>query len=96
MKDGVSETKAIERFGKRCRLLPYMRFASVVSQNIRKGAEGILSILEGDSLEALEQRKARALAEGEKAGTKLLFPMMLMLGMVMILVIVPACFAFQV
>lgn len=90
MQDGKPEEQALESFGKRCRLLPYMRFASVVSQNIRKGAEGILSILEGDSLEALEQRKARALAEGEKAGTKLLFPMMLMLGLVMGIILVPA------
>ncbi len=90
MKDGVSETKAIERFGKRCRLLPYLRFASVITQNMKKGAEGLLAILETEALESLEQRKARALQLGEKAGTKLLFPMMVMLGIVMGIIMVPA------
>ena len=90
MKDGVSESRALEHFGKRCRLLPYLRFASVMTQNLKKGAEGILAILEKESLEALEQRKERALQLGERAGTKLLFPMMLMLGIVMAIIMVPA------
>lgn len=90
MKDGVSESRAIERFGRRCRLLPYLRFSSVISQNLKKGSEGILDILEEESMEALEQRKERALQMGEKAGTKLLFPMMLMLGLVMGIIMVPA------
>ena len=47
-------------------------------------------ILEKESLEAMEQRKERALQLGEMAGTKLLFPMMLMLGIVMAVIMVPA------
>lgn len=90
MKDGISEGQAMEHFGKRCRLLPYLRFASVITQNLKKGAEGILDILEKESMEALEQRKDRVLQMGEKAGTKLLFPMMLMLGLVMGIIMVPA------
>lgn len=90
MKDGVSETKALESFGRRCRLLPYLRFSTVMTQNLKKGADGILAILENEAMEALEQRKARALQLGEKAGTKMLFPMMLMLGIVMAIIMVPA------
>ena len=90
MKDGVSEMKAVEHFGKRCRILPYLRFSSVITQNMKKGAEGLLAILETESMESLEQRKERALQLGEKAGTKLLFPMMLMLGIVMGIIMVPA------
>lgn len=90
MKDGASESKAMEHFGRRCRLLPYLRFASVITQNLKKGAEGLIAILEAESMEALEQRKERALQLGEKAGTKLLFPMMLMLGIVMAVIMVPA------
>lgn len=33
---------------------------------------------------------------GEEAGTKLLFPMMLMLGIVMVILLVPAMLAFQI
>lgn len=90
MKDGVSERTALEHFGKRCKLLPYMRFTSVLTQNLKKGAEGILEILEKESMEALEQRKERLLQLGEQAGTKLLFPMILMLGIVMSIIMVPA------
>lgn len=90
LKDGVSESKALEHFGRRCKLLPYLRFVSVMTQNLKKGAEGILKILEKESLEAMEQRKERALQLGEMAGTKLLFPMMLMLGIVMAVIMVPA------
>lgn len=90
IRDGMSERKAVERFGRRCRLLPYLRFCSVLTQNMKKGAEGILAILETESMEALELRKQRALQLGEKAGTKLLFPMVLMLGIVMGMIMVPA------
>lgn len=90
MRDGMSEKKALERFGRRCRLLPYLRFSSVITQNLKKGSEGLLDILEKEAMEALEQRKERALQLGETAGTKLLFPMMLMLGLVMGIIMIPA------
>lgn len=90
MKDGVSENRAMERFGRRCRLLPYLRFVSLVTQNMKKGAEGLLTVLETEAMEAMERRKERALQLGEKAGTKLLFPMILMLGIVMGIIMVPA------
>ncbi len=90
LRDGMSEGQAIENFGKRCRSMPYMRFASVVTQNLRKGAEGILAILEKEASESLMERKQAALRRGEVAGTKLLFPMMIMLGLVMAIIMVPA------
>lgn len=90
MKDGVSEGRAMENFGKKCRLMPYLRFASVITQNLKKGAEGILDLLEQESLEAMEQRRERVLRMGETAGTKLLFPMIVMLGLVMGIIMVPA------
>lgn len=90
MKEGISESQAIQHFGKRCGILPYLRFSSIMTQNIKKGSEGLITILEKESLDALEQRKEMALQLGEKASTKLLFPMMLMLGIVMAVIMVPA------
>lgn len=90
IRDGVSEMKAMESFGKRCRCMPYMRFSSIITQNIRKGSEGILNILEQEASQALVERKQEALKRGEVAGTKLLFPMMLMLGLVMAIIMIPA------
>ena len=43
---------------------------------------------------ALEERRNLARKRGEEAGTKLLFPMMLMLVVVMFLILLPAFFGF--
>lgn len=90
MQNGVSEAKAIERFGRRCRQLPYLRFSSMMNQNIRKGSEGLIRLLEMDALEAFEKRKEQVKVMGETAGTKLLIPMILMLGVVMAIIVIPA------
>ena len=90
MHDGVSETKAVECFGRRCLLQQYLRFCSLITQNMKKGAEGMLAILETEAMDSLERRKEHALQLGEKAGTRLLFPMMLMLLIVMGIIMVPA------
>lgn len=90
MQNGISEAKAIEEFGRRCRQLPYLRFASMMNQNIRKGSEGLIRLLEMDALEAFEKRKEQVKVMGETAGTKLLVPMILMLGVVMAIIVIPA------
>lgn len=90
MKNGVPEPEVIETFGKRCRQLPYLKFSSIINQNIRKGAEGLTKLLEIEAMEAFEKRKETVKRMGETAGTKLLLPMMLMLGVVMAIIIIPA------
>lgn len=90
MSHGISETRAIENFGKRCRQLSYLRFSSLITQNIRKGSEGLTNLLEAEALEAFEKRKEQVKVMGETAGTKLLLPMILMLGVVMVIIVVPA------
>lgn len=90
IKNGVSVSEAIESFGKRCRQLPYLKFSSLVNQNMRKGAEGLTGMLQMEVIEALEERKEAVKRMGETAGTKLLFPMMLMLGVVMAIIMIPA------
>ncbi len=92
---GVSETVAYEHFGKRCRLIQYIKFSNLLVQNLRKGSNSLLEVLQQESKNAFEERKNRARRLGEEAGTKLLMPMMLMLGIVMILIIIPAYFSFS-
>lgn len=92
---GKSEILAYESFGRRVKLLPYLRFASLLAQNIKKGSEDLLKILEIEAIESFEERKELAKRIGEKAGTKLLFPMMLMLLIVLVIVIVPAFSSFK-
>ena len=90
MQNGVPESEVLEDFGRRCHQLPYLRFSSMVNQNIRKGSEGLVNLLEMGAMEAFEKRKEQVKRLGETAGTKLLIPMMLMLGVVMAVIIVPA------
>lgn len=93
---GISETSAYEQFGKRCRLAQYTKFTSLLIQNLKKGSGSISEALRHESKNALEERRNMARKLGEEAGTKLLLPMMLMLGIVMVLIIIPAYFSFGV
>ena len=95
MESGVSELSAYEHLGARCQGTSYRFLATLLTQNLKKGSKGLLELMEQESSEAFEERRRRARAEGEKAGTKLLFPMMLMLGVVFLLILVPAFLSFD-
>ncbi|NBI91283.1 secretion protein F [Lachnospiraceae bacterium] len=92
---GISEAAAYEHFGKRCRLPQYTKLSNILVQNLKKGSNGILDALRQEAKTAFEERKNVARKLGEEAGTKLLLPMMLMLGIVMVLIIVPAYLSFS-
>ena len=90
MESGVAQTKAYERFGRRCRVQSYNRLATMLSQNVRKGATNLAMLLREEAAYAFEERKHNARRLGEKAGTKLLMPMMMLLCMIMVVIMVPA------
>lgn len=96
LESGIGETQAYAGFRKRCRMIQYTKLSNLLSQNLKKGSNGILSALRQEAANAFEERKGRARKLGEEAGTKLLLPMMLMFGVVMILIIVPAYFSFSI
>lgn len=77
-------------FGRRVNLKPYTKLVSLIEQNRMNGARNLRAMLELEMEDAFEQRKATARRLGEEAGTKLLLPLFIMLGIVMIIVIVPA------
>lgn len=90
LKNGIVETEAYEHFGRRTKVLAYMRFGSLLAQNVKKGSKGLMDLLEREGQNAYEERKQTAKRLGEEAGTKLLFPMMLYLLIVLAIVMVPA------
>lgn len=94
MKNGGAEAQAYENFGKRIQLLPYLKFSTLLSQNLRKGSQGLLELLNIEALEAFESRKELAKKQGEEAGTRLLLPMGIMLAVVMGILIIPAFMSF--
>ena len=95
MQGGVSEAEAYERFGKRCGTSTYLKFSTLLSQNLRKGSKGISDILRMEAIQSYENRKNTAKRLGEEAGTKLLVPMLGMLAVVFIMVMVPAFLSMQ-
>lgn len=92
---GISEPVAYLQFGRRCDTKEYLKLASLLQTNIKKGTRELRSLMEAETKDAFEQRKARAKIKGEEASTKLLFPMMLMLMTVMLIVMVPAIMTFN-
>ena len=95
MQGGESEQICYERFGNRCGQQAFLKLGALLSQNLRKGTKGLSDLLRGEAYQAFEDRKALAKRQGEEAGTKLLIPMFLMLGVVLVIVIVPAFFSMQ-
>ena len=90
MENGVSEARAYELFGKRTGLLPYMKFCALLMQNLKKGSSDLIRLLDYEMTDAFRQRKENAREQGEKAGTKLLLPMAVMMGIVFALILYAA------
>lgn len=90
LESGMSERKAYELFGKRTGILAYMRFSTLLVQNLRKGSADLLRLLEYESVDAFRERKEHAKKLGEEASTKLLMPMLLMLVVVLTMIIYAA------
>lgn len=92
LKNGTSEARAYEAFGRRIALKPYLRCASLLVSQLQKGSGGLRKNLENEVQLAWEMHRERAAKKGEEAQTKLLFPMMGMLFLVMAVIIIPAFF----
>ena len=90
IENGTSARNALELFGRRCRLPGYTRLATLLAQNLSKGSANLTSMLQAEAADAFEERKHTARKLGEKAGTKMLVPMMMLLGIVMVIITVPA------
>lgn len=86
----MPESEIYLSFGRRVNLKPYTKLVSLIEQNRMNGARNLRAMLELEMEDAFEQRKTTARRLGEEAGTKLLIPLFIMLGIVMIIVIVPA------
>lgn len=90
LQSGMPEGAAYREFGKRCRLQPYLKLSTLLEQNRKTGSKHLRAILQTEMADAFEQRKNLARRLGEEAGTKLLLPLFMMLGIVMVMIMVPA------
>lgn len=90
METGIPELQAYGNFGRNCGLRCYVRFASLLTNNLYTGGKNLRNLLEEEVEAAFEQRKDLARRLGEEASTKLLIPLFLMLGVVMMMIVSPA------
>lgn len=94
MEGGVYEADAYERMGKRCKISQYKILSVLLVQNLRKGNQNILELLEREAASAGEERKREARVRGEEASVKLLLPMIMQLMVVLVILMVPALLSF--
>lgn len=96
IESGKTEGKSYEDFGRNCGIQEYLRLGALLSQNLKKGTQGLGALLHAEAVQAFEERKARAKKAGEEASTKLLLPMFLMLLTVLVIVMTPAFLSLQI
>ena len=89
LKQGSPEGRVYLDFGRRIGLHPYIKLGNMLSQSVRQGISGLSESFEEEMSHAMEQAKNEALRKGEEAGTKIMFPMMLMLLVVIATLVVP-------
>lgn len=95
IEEGRSEIRAYELLGEYCPTKEYRRLSNLLTNNLRKGTKGMIDELNSEEEEAFEMQKQYVKIAGEEASTKLLFPMIGLLGIVLIIIIAPAIFNMQ-
>ena len=94
IRDGGSVRRSWEAFGKRIGLASYRKFVSILIQNMDKGTKDTAFLLGQEAELVIEEQKNRARRLGEEAGTKLLFPMLMMLMVILAVIMIPAMMSF--
>jgi len=90
LRKNLPEEGVYLRFGERTGLPHYRTLASLLVQNLKRGNGAMLAMLENEAAEAFDERRKEARARGEKAGAKLVFPMLVMFGIILVICVVPA------
>lgn len=88
--NGKSQQRAYQSFGENCKLQPYRKLASLILSCQQMGNKKLTQRLNEEADRVFSERKHLARKLGEEAGTKMLFPMMLMMLLIMGLILVPA------
>ncbi|MBR4581436.1 MAG: type II secretion system F family protein [Lachnospiraceae bacterium] len=90
MESGVSQKDAYEHFEMRCNVFEITRFCGLLIRAVKRGNTSLGEELREESRRAVAAKQEQVRKRGETAGTKLLFPMMLFLLIVMIIILYPA------
>lgn len=96
LENRIAERRVYESFGRRCGIRETEKLGNMLSRNLTKGTEGLKNALREEAKEAMEIEKERIRKQGETAGTKLLFPMLILLLIVMVIIMIPAFSTFSI
>lgn len=90
MRNGQSFSTALERFNRSCAVQEASLFTTVMLLNYRKGGEHFVLAVRELSYSLWEKRKEIARVSGEEASSKLVFPLVGIMFIMMIIVAAPA------
>ena len=68
----------------------YIKLGNLLEQNMKKGTKGLSDMLQTEAYQAFEERKHQVRRAGEEISTRLLVPMFMMFGVVLVIILVPA------
>lgn len=89
MKNGIPEYVALAEFADRCGVDEIRKLSSLITQNMKKGSSELAGALMELSGEVWRKRTSQVKELGEKASAKLLIPILIIFGGIIVLVIVP-------
>lgn len=87
--NGISDIEAFQRFGARCAIPEAKKFASIIIQGLEKGNSELSESLQRQSYEVWEQKKQIVKRKGEIAANRLMIPVFMMFGGILIMIVVP-------
>ncbi len=89
MNNGMAEIDAYYEFGKRCVIPEIKKFATTIVQGVTKGNRELVLMLQDQNKEVWENKKQNTKRLGEKAASKLLLPLVIMFGGILVMIVVP-------
>ncbi len=89
MNNGISEIDALYNFSQRCSIKQIRKFASIVSQELKKGKTELANSLKYMNVESWEEKKHEAKRKGELASQKLMLPLAIIFIGILFMVMVP-------
>ena len=96
IENGASEPEGYTGFGDKCGIREYKKLGAYLSDHVRKGTGDLGRLLREETRESFLTRKALVKSKAQEAGTRMLFPMVLMLGVVMAIVLIPSMMSFTI
>lgn len=89
IRNGTPEYEAMRNLADRCGIAEIRKFSTIIIQNIKKGSSEMAASLIELSGAVWQERTSHVRQLGEKASAKLLLPIIIIFGGIMILVLVP-------